>query len=171
MDVFKEFIVKKEIGLRERLSMAFIMLGSVALGFALIALLLMMGFIGLGCILAAGCCYGGWKLITRFFVEYEYILTNKDLDVDKITNQSARKRLCTVDINSVTEIGRYDPQNVFAESNETTVKAVSGNPELEDYYLRFDHKNLGKCILLFTPSTELFELIEQGLPRKAKKLL
>ena len=152
MDVFKEFIVKKEIGTRERLSILFIMVGAVALGFSFIGLLLGTALRSISVILALGCGWGGWKLVTKFFVEYEYALTNKDLDIDKITNQASRKRLCTVDMTKVTEYGRID-EDFAVGGDETVVQATANNPELTDFFLRFDHKDHGKTVLLFTPST------------------
>ena len=37
--------------------------------------------------------YGGYYLMTGIDTEYEYILTNGDLDIDKITGKRKRKRL------------------------------------------------------------------------------
>ncbi len=167
MDVFKEFIVKKDIGTRERLSIMFIMIGAVALGFSFIGLLFGTPLRSISVLLALGCGFGGWKLITKFFIEYEYILTNKDLDIDKITNQSTRKRLCTIDMTKVSEYGKITEELSISE-DETVVQAVANNAELVDYYLRFDHKDHGKTILLFTPSTELMDLIKTSVPRSAK---
>ncbi len=170
MDVFKEFIVKKEIGSRERLSIIFIMVGAVSLGFSFIGLLFPTPLRSISVLLALGSGFGGWKLVTRFFVEYEYILTNKDLDIDKITNQTTRKRLCTVDMTKVSEYGRVGEDLSIGE-DETVVQALANNPELVDFYLRFDHRNHGKSVLLFTPSTELMDLIRSSVPRSAKNKL
>ena len=170
MDIFKEFIVKKEMTPRERLSIVFIMVGAVALGFSFIGFLFGTPLRRISILLAMGCGYGGWKLVTQFFIEYEYILTNKDLDIDKITNQAVRKRLCTVDMTKVTEYGTIG-EDFAVEGDETVVQASAHNPELVDYYLRFDHKDHGKTVLLFTPSTELMDLIKSGVPRNAKKKL
>lgn len=168
MDVFKEFIVKKELQPLERASMIFIMIGSVALGFAILALTLFTVFRMIGFCLAVLCGYLGWRFVTRYFVEYEYIITNRDLDIDKIINQASRKRLCTIDLMKVTELGRCG-EGVGAGSNETLVKASANSLELDDYYLKFDHKEYGKCMLIFTPSEEIMEIIGQSVPRNAKK--
>ena len=44
---------------------------------------------------------------------------------------------------------------------------VTCDPELDDYYLRFDHRDYGKSVLAFTPSIEILDLIKQNCPRKA----
>lgn len=168
MDVFKEFIVRKELSAREKVTMFLIMIASTALGLGLFIVLMFTVLRMFGLLIAAGCAYGGWRLVTRNFVEYEYIITNRDLDIDKIINQSARKRLCTIDLPKVTELGKYS-EAIIAAENETLVKASANSLELEDYYLRFDHKSLGKCLLIFTPSEEIMEIIEQSVPRNVRK--
>ena len=50
----------------------------------------------LSAIVIIGILYGAWWLSTKFNVEYEYIVTNEDMDVDKIINKSARKRLASI---------------------------------------------------------------------------
>ena len=93
MDKFKEFIVKKELTTNEKLSRVFIGLCSVSLGAAVVLFTLGSTLMTFGILAGALCLYGGWKLITRYFVEYEYILTNFDLDIDKIIGRRKRKRL------------------------------------------------------------------------------
>lgn len=166
MDTFKEFIVKKELTGGEKLSRFFIGVAAVALGGTFFMFTLGTTLQVIGLVAAALCLYGGWQLIVRFFVEYEYILTNFDLDIDKIVNQSSRKRLCTIDLHKVTEIGEVTGEFAVSEE-ETVVRASAFNPELDDYYLRFDHKDHGKTVLIFTPSIEILELIKSSCPRRA----
>lgn len=170
MDKFKEFIVKKELTTNEKLSRVFIGLCSVSLGAAVVLFTLGSTLMTFGILAGALCLYGGWKLITRYFVEYEYILTNFDLDIDKIINQEKRKRLCTIDLHTATEYGKVD-ESFSVGADETLVKATACNAELEDYFLRFEHKSIGKAVLVYTPSTEILEMINSSCPRKAKNLL
>jgi hypothetical protein len=170
MDKFKEFIVKKELTANEKLSRVFITLCAISL--ASLAVLFTMGTVlqMIGFFAACLCLYGGWRLICNFFVEYEYTITNFDLDIDKIINQSKRKRLCSIDLHTVTEYGKMTEDFTLGDG-ETFVKASSCNPELDDYYLRFEHKSLGKAALIYTPSTEILELITSSCPRRAKNNL
>lgn len=108
----------------------------------------------------------GYQLITKLFVEYEYILTNADLDIDKIINQAKRNRLCTIDLHKVSEYGVVNGDFAVGE-DETLVKAGANNPELTDYYLRFTHREFGKGVLVFTPSTEMAQLMKPFFPRNA----
>ena len=50
--------------------------------------------------------YGGYYLMTGIDTEYEYILTNGDLDIDKITGKRKRKRLLSTKIGHFTAFGK-----------------------------------------------------------------
>lgn len=167
MDIFKEFIVKRELTSNEKVIRLCISVASIALGFAFVMFTFSTTLMIFGMLLAIVSVYIGWQLTVRFLIEYEYIVTNADLDIDKIINQSSRKRLCTVDLHTVSEYGKVTEQTAVGE-NETLVNARANNPELNDYFLRFKHREYGDCILMFTPSIEAMELIKQSLPRNVK---
>lgn len=167
MDIFKEFIIKRELTSQEKAIRFCVSVASVALAFTFIAFTFTTTLMILGMLLAMASVYIGWQLTVRFLIEYEYIITNFDLDIDKIVNQSTRKRLCTVDLHTVSEYGKYS-ENVTVGENETLIKAQANNIELDDYFLRFKHREYGDCLLLFTPSMEAMELIKQALPRNVK---
>lgn len=170
MDTFKEFIVKKELTASEKTNRIFIMICGIALGFFFVLFTLGTTLIMIGILFAGLSVYFAYQLVTRFFVEYEYILTNSDLDIDKITNQSSRKRLCTVDLHKSSEIGLY-ASDTEAADGETVILASANNPELNDYYIRATHKTLGKIFVVFTPSSELIEIMKPFLPRNIKNRL
>ena len=84
MDTFFEQIVAKKKGAPEWL----IIIGTILAG------LLVLGFVFLFAnsflvIALVGVGYGAWWLITTQNVEYEYCVTNGDIDIDKITALSA----------------------------------------------------------------------------------
>ncbi len=166
MDVFKEFIVKKELTTNEKTSRLLIILACIALAFAFIIFTLGTIIQLFGILFAALSVYFGWKLITRYFVEYEYIITNADLDIDKITNQSSRKRLCTIDLHKVSEFGKYKSEMDIPD-DLTIIQASANNSELEDYYLYFNHREHGSSMLIFTPSVEVVDLIKPFIPHTA----
>lgn len=166
MDVFKEYIVKKELTNNEKVSRTFIILACISLAACFLIFTMKTILQMFGLIFAALSVYIGWQLISKFFVEYEYIVTNSDLDIDKITNQTTRKRLVTVDLKTVSEYGRIG-EDFSTGDEDTLIKATACNAELDDYYIRFKHKNLGSCVLAFTPSTEFIDIVKPVLPRTA----
>lgn len=166
MDVFKEYIVKRELSQGEKTSKIFTIAAAVALAAFFILLTFNTTLTLFGFVFAGLSIFIGYQLITKLFVEYEYILTNADLDIDKIVNQAKRNRLCTIDLHKVSEYGVVNGDFAVGE-DETLVKAGANNPELTDYYLRFTHREFGKGVLVFTPSTEMTQLMKPFFPRNA----
>ncbi|MGN0623587.1 MAG: DUF6106 family protein [Oscillospiraceae bacterium] len=167
MDIFKEQIVRKLPSKNESVSRFLIILAAVAL--AMMCFLFTFGtqFVLFGILFAGFVLYGGYYLVTNFDVEYEYILTNGEMDFDKITAQRSRKRLCTVRFGAAEAFGVADDSADTANA-DTYVKATAEDPEQTDYYVRLKHKSLGDTVVYFTPTEEMLELIKPYLPRNIR---
>ena len=108
--------------------------------------------------------YGAWKLSQQCSIEYEYILTNGDLDIDKITAQSTRKRLLTLKCAEIETIGKYQKGmqlhgKLFMCCNEND----------NAYYIITRDKNEGTVCLVFAPEEKLINGIKLFLPRIIQK--
>ena len=90
MDSFKEQIVRKELSQREKTSKYLLMIASVALAAACFMFLVGTYLMMIGVLLAGLALFGGYQLTTRMDLEYEYIFTNGEVDVDKIVAQRSR---------------------------------------------------------------------------------
>lgn len=73
----------------------------------------------IGLLMVALAWYGVYLLINMRNVEYEYIVTNNELDIDKVFSKKGRKHLITVDVRNVSCMGRID---------DDTVNSVYKNP-------------------------------------------
>ena len=85
----------------------------------------MMGFFVM-VILAVLVLAGGVWLLGNFNIEYEYILTNNDLDIDKVIGKRKRKRMISLDVSTAEAFAPYPAENdvpadatVHARSNYT----------------------------------------------------
>lgn len=167
METFKEQIVRKLPDKNDQMKKTLIILAT-AVVILVCFILLMYTPVGLmGVVLAGLAAYGGYYLITSLLVEYEYILTNNEIDIDKISAQRSRKRLATVDLNVATDFGEAD-DSLRVGDNETLIKADANDPEQKNYFIRLNHSTLGDTVLLFSPSEEMLELVKQNLPRKLR---
>ena len=88
MDSFKEQLVTRRPD-----NTVFIKRTGIFIAALLIAVLLFIFLNVLSIVLIALLFFGAYYLIKSFDVEYEYICTNGDLDIDKIAAKSRRKRL------------------------------------------------------------------------------
>lgn len=172
MDSFKEQIIKKQITKADSTRKFFIMVASVALAFAIIFFFI--GFLPayaiIGIFIACLAIYGGFYLIQNMNIEYEYIFTNGDLDIDKIIAQRSRKRLATIQVNNATAVGIAD-SNFSVIDSRTLVYASACDPEMQDYYIDVPHKSLGETTVIFTPDEDMLRVIKTHLPRPLRNNL
>ncbi|MBR1763916.1 MAG: hypothetical protein IJ746_00815 [Ruminococcus sp.] len=167
MDVFKEQNVIRQTSKNDNTRKILIVFIAVMLAMALFLFSMMIPqLLMFGIALAALSLYGGYYFVTAQYIEYEYILTNGELDVDKIIAQRSRKRLCTVQLSKATALGEVsDSSDAETDGADTYVVASANDPEEQDYYLRVKHKSLGDTVIIFTPNEEMLDLIKKSLPR------
>lgn len=155
MDFFKEKIIKRKLSFNNIILQGLIMLAaSFVIVFSFFYLSVFAAFITL----AAG--FGAWYLITSFNTEYEYIVTNGEIDVDKIIARRRRARMITV---KASEFEIFAPLNdKYKNYNNSSYKAKldfgSGNTENQKYFAVFNsRKHGGKVFMIFEPSDEMIE--------------
>jgi len=166
MDVFFECLVRKRSSMGDFLKRMGILMAAVVLGFAALFFVP-----GIGFLVFAGICYGAWYLFTMFNVEYEYILVNGEIDVDKIINQRKRKRLATVNVRNFTEFGRYHAERERLSRMQFATKLeVARDANAEDcWYAITDHPKFGRMLLLFTPNERMVNGCKEFLRRGVMK--
>ena len=163
MDSFKEQIIRKENTSKDTTLRFLIAFAAVALGFGVIMFAIMvMAYLPIAVFIAAGIVYGAVHLIQNLNLEYEYIFTNGDLDIDKVIAAKSRKHLATLKINDTTDIGVYKES---ANKDRTVIMASAMNNELTDWYIDVKHPDLGDTRLIFTPNDDMLRVIKTHLPR------
>lgn len=170
MDVFKEQIVRKLSSKNEKISKILILVAAVALAMMCFIFAFGTQFAMFGILFAGLALYGGYYLVTNLDVEYEYIFTNGELDVDKIIAQRKRKRLCSVRIGAAVEFGQVEDGS-NTDGAETYVRASADDEDQTDYFIRLNHKSLGDTVLIFTPNEEMLGLIKPYVPRNIRAKL
>ena len=131
----------------------------VAAALAVIAVLVIF-FLGMGIVTIAVIAGVIWLLVWLLqgtTVEYEYIVTNDDLDVDKITGKRKRRRMITVSLKTVTELGEYESgKDLHAD---VTVVAQDDTGE-GMYYIIAKTKKYGDLAVVFNPNAQtLYNMI------------
>lgn len=166
MDIFVEQLVRKPSDGKTTALKVLIAAGMVIVT-VLCVLLMFIGF-AFGIIIAAGAIYGGIYLMTGLDAEYEYIVTNGEMDIDKIIAKRKRKRLITAKASSFERFGKLSgaPQ---AGSGVTVVKADGISSEnTETYYADFTHPSMGNVRLIFSPEEKVVDGLKPFLPRLVK---
>jgi len=114
-----------------------------------------------------GIYFGAYKIISSFDVEYEYILTNGELDVDKITHRKKRKRIITIHVKSFIEFGKMGDEKEKLHKTEDfsyTINASANSSTYTDYYAVF-FKNGQKMKLIFNPTGRMIDTFKTYAPR------
>lgn len=165
MDSFKEQMIKKVPEGKETALKILIGAGALALAAGMIVFSMAFGLGAIGFALGCGLIYGGFWLIKRYDIEYEYIFTNGDLDIDKIMGASTRKRLITVKISEASDIGILKSLD---SDGRTVVLASANDPSADDYYLDVKHKKHGDVRIIFTPNEDILRVMKPFFPRTMK---
>ena len=89
-DVFKEQLVRKAVTPKDTAKRFGIVAAAVVVVFICMSIQFIQPF---WIFIAAAAGFGAYFFISRLNIEYEYIFTNGELDIDVIYNKSNRKRL------------------------------------------------------------------------------
>ncbi|MBQ4528348.1 MAG: hypothetical protein II998_09775 [Clostridia bacterium] len=127
-------------------------------------------FINIGLLLIVGIFYGAYRMIARFDVEFEYALTNSELDVDKIIRRKRRTNVVSIDVKAFIRFGKKSEENKELEAQEEysrVIDATANSKTHEDYYAVF-FKNGQKIKLYFNPTQKMIEVFKIYAPRVVK---
>ncbi|MGN0650800.1 MAG: hypothetical protein ACI4KM_10215 [Oscillospiraceae bacterium] len=164
MDNIAEQLVAKQPTNGDRAKLALISIGGIFLASVVMFFAIITGFMVL-VLVAVGLIAGTVYYISGAYVEYEYIITNDEMDIDKIIGKRKRKRMITIDLSGAEAFAPYpSEQDIKADA---TVFASSGG-EKDAYYLVASHSSYGKVKVIFNPNERIRESIMQELPNTLK---
>lgn len=122
------------------------------------------GTLTLGLVAVIGGIWLTKYLIDGTRIEYEYIVTNDDLDIDKIIGQRKRKRLITINLKTVKELEPY--------TNDTDLRAdatvIAHDGTGEDLRYLISESDGGVIALLFNPDDRTCANIIGGLEHRIR---
>lgn len=165
MDIFLEKIVKKRVSFLDIALIILIIILSLALSFFAFM------FLGptLSPLIIVGVGYLAYFLATKRNIEYEYIVTNGDLDIDMIISQRKRKRVLSANCKDFEVVAPVTSSQYTKQIRETkNVKNYSSqNPKAN---LWFIYRSVGGGeVILFEPSEQMVDSFRVYIPRKVFK--
>lgn len=165
MDVFIEKIIRRK---KSPLDIAYMILLFIV---ALIVTYFAFAFLGLFApVLIVGIFYLAYFLASMRNIEYEYIVTNGDLDIDKIVNQRSRKRVFTANCKDFEVVARVnsDQYTHNIRQTKTVLDFSSNNPEADKWFIFITKDNTPK-VILFEPDEKMIDNFRTFIPRKVFK--
>ena len=162
MDVFFEQIVEIKKTAKDYLILAIIWI--LAIGISVTLLVSFFGLMGPIIIIAPMLlCYGAYKLSMNFFVEYEYIITNGTLDIDKIVAKNSRKRILSIEISNVDNLEKYNPNKMLNGYSKITL--ACNKDDSNAYGMSVGKEGLGRHYIVFSPNDKLKAATVKYLPK------
>ncbi len=162
---FKEYLVKRNKSVLERILTVLIYLSALVL--SCVCLFIIPSVAGLGALLAVGCFYGAYRLSSRFKREYEYIITGDGVDIDVIYNAANRKRLISFSIKDVSILAPLDDVN-YAQMAKgdfgKTIDATTNQKDANVYFAIVERDN--RTLIKFEPPYAALEMLKKHAPSK-----
>jgi hypothetical protein len=117
-------------------------------------------------LISFGLVWLAWQLIQTTFIEYEYIIVNNELDVDKIIARKKRKRLVTIKLDKAEEWGEYTE----GKSIEAAVTVQAHDFRYKNlWYILVQHDRFGKTVVYFSPRRAVLEVMNKAVPYSLRK--
>ena len=162
MDTFFEQIIAVKKNGKALAAIIGIWLAAFLVCFILIMLMSVLGTFSL--LLAAGALFGAYKLSVRFNVEYEYIVTNGTMDIDKIINKSSRKRILSFELATVSRIEKFNPAQISSvNAKELFITCNADDPAA--YLMVSSTEGKGTSYLVFAPDERVRSAIVKFVPK------
>ncbi len=160
MDMFVEQIIyRKKTKSQVALAVLIMALTSILVVMAF----LLLGSLALMLMLPLG--WGMWWLLSGMNIEYEYCITNGDIDIDRIVARRKRERVVSVSLKKLDSAGRYEPEKWQGRQVDRTVFAAVSEKEEGLYYFSYRSKKRGYTLVVFQPNERVMEAFVKALPR------
>lgn len=163
MDNYSEQLVAKVRTTADNVKVVATILLSALAAAAAVFFALVTGF-GLLIVLGIAAFFFGIWLVNGMNVEYEYIVTNTELDIDKIIGKRKRKRMINVDLTRTEDLA---PLGEGSPDCDVIVRASSGTDK-DIHYLIAEHNDYGKVKIIFNPNKKTRDAIALALPRELR---
>ena len=161
-DVFKEQIVKRQQTAKDFAIKACLWILFAILGFGL--LIVIPPQFALLLILALG--FGANYLMGFLNVEYEYVFTNGELDIDVIYNRARRKRVFTASVKSFEIMAHVeDLSRAGSFDGAQEVKDFSSGVVGENTYAFMTNYNSKRLKVIIEPNEKMLKAISGSLSR------
>ncbi len=166
MDTFIEKIVTKKKGPVDYFITFGLILAAVILTMLSFSIQILQQ-LGISLLIAAAIIYLVYRLINARNIEYEYIVTNGDLDIDKIISRRKRKRIFSASCKEFEILAKVS-SNSFSQSVQSIknrIDATSNINSPDAYFATLAYKG-EKTVVIFEPDERMLNNFKIFIPRK-----
>lgn len=178
-DIYLEYMIKKKKTGGQKAIIAAVIAVGIVLSCAMLLAIYAAAFalagtqygsfaFSIGLVLIALLWYGAYLIISMQNVEYEYILTNSEMDMDKIMSKKGRKHLVSFDFKEISVCANiqdnehnHDYKNVTVDKTYDIVGDKNGG---NIYFADFTQDNQ-RVRVLFQPTYKMINSAKRFNPR------
>ena len=157
---FKEYMVRRNLDLKNVLITLAAYIAAVGIGLIVFPYLAPLG--GIALLVVVGLIYLAYHFTSRLKKEFEYILTDDNMDIDVIMNKSRRRRLLSFTVAQLEIIaGTKDSQhnNLLSGNFDKKIDATSRRKDTDVYFAIVEKD--GRTLLTFEPQKEMLEMMQK----------
>ena len=172
MDIFNEQLIKRKDRPIEK-AMKIIITVIACLAIVLCFAAAIIGVFGalssVFVLVAFGIGAAAYFYLKSLSIEYEYSLTNGELDIDKIMGQSKRKNMYSFILREIEEFGDYSKDKERLQNREFSFRVSPVN--LSDggiYYCVVRDSEHGVGLVLLQPNEKMRESMRAFIPRQVQ---
>ncbi|MCL2546656.1 MAG: DUF6106 family protein [Oscillospiraceae bacterium] len=117
-------------------------------------------------------CFGLYRFYQNFHVEYEYIFTNGELDIDRIIYKKRRKRLLTIDVQAfelLAPMRKAYAQEFEQRRENSTLLDLASTPKAEGRWFAAFSKDGVRTLMILQPNERILDAISKYIPHKMRK--
>ena len=164
MDTFMEKIVARRKGMKDHFITAAILFVAMILIMLVLSIQAIAQF---SLVIAVGIAYLSYRLITSRNVEYEYIVTNGEVDIDKIISRRKRKRIFSASCKEFEILSRVK-SNSYSQSVQSIKNKIDASSSIDSpdaFFATLSYKG-EKTLLIFEPDERMLNNFKIFIPRK-----
>lgn len=163
-DIFNEQLVEKSSSLKDNIIRVAIVISAIVIIVICSIVPFLVGFlVPIAVVIIAGAVF----LIRRLNIEYEYVFTSGDLDIDKIFNKNKRKKFLNIDVRSIEIMAPINSKDHASElSNYEKVIDCSSGINKNNTYAAMLVNDGKKIKLIIEPNEKMLKAIKKYIPRK-----
>ena len=166
-DTFMEKIVTRKKTGQDYLKIFGLLVG----GFVVMLVITLFGsyFMFLVPALLVGLVYGLWYMMSSMNREYEYIVTNGDLDIDMIIARRKRRRVFSCKPKDIQMMARLDSDE-YKDARKGTFKLIDCSMSLQakdNWFILTEYKGQ-RSMAVFAPDERMLKSMKRFNPSKIK---
>ena len=112
-------------------------------------------------IIAAACFFCAYYMCGQLNNEFEYIITNRDIDIDRIINKKKRIRMASFTCSDIEDIEKYDSNKHFADKNRNINIYFGCTPDENAVCFKVKHPKNGHYFLVLTPNDDFKDAVRK----------